>query len=235
MEEFKLHLALSQVLPLESTTLPCPCLYVSSKGKPEDRHCVGSPWTCALLTSLKRFLNCSRASFPGKLVLYSLKEIRITPTPAPHSTHKSSFLPHFPGARLNKNVWPSQGSNKTAHAQFLWFIHSSISSADTLNNGCKKAAQHPASIHSTQDSTSYYLNYFYVWIITSVFHQKHSFSHHTHVKLLFYSFSSNTGQTSRLFYLIQNTKDPNSHYRHPGYTINTQKYTNKPKQKSFRD
>lgn len=58
---------------------------------------------------------------------------------------------------------------------------------------------------------------------------------HTRVKLLSYSFSSNTVQSSRLFDLIQSTKDllllflPKRHYRHPGYTTNIQKYTNKSK------
>lgn len=84
-------------------------------------------------------------------------------------------------------------------------------------------------------STSYYMIHLYGQITTPVFLQKDSFSHRTCVKLLSYSFSSNTVQPSRLFYLLQSTKDPlllffpKRHYRHLGYTINTQKYTNQNK------
>lgn len=76
-------------------------------------------------------------------------------------------------------------------------------------------------------STSYYMIHLYGQVTTPVFLQKGSFSHHTCVKLLSYSCSSNTMQPSRLLYLLQSTKDPLLLLFFPKETLPASRISNK--------
>lgn len=186
----------------------------------------------------KGFPHPSRASVLGKLVLDSLKINRITPTPPPAlpSKQKASFclacLEHH-----NRRSRSDPHRDPTRHLMHSFSSWCTVPSLLQPHRIMAVRRQHKTQLASTPHKTPPLTTWTtFVSKSLPLFFCKRTPFHTTRVKLLSYSFSSNTVQPSRFFYLIQSTKNPllllffsKTRYWHPEYTINKWKYTNKPK------